>query len=181
MSKLAGTGHWARCDAISGSKILPVEVFTGSEGDEGIGAAEHTEDPNLIVVLELETRHHYACVVQLLSSGMFRWHRTRATSILGYSNKKALPKGTDAPPVGIHIWQHSQRHINALIEVVSTSPPRLTSHQVVMQTDIWRSGKPFSALALCPSRTSLCHDAFTPWWRGSAFLYLQRLATCRVR
>ena len=55
----------AGCVVISGSHILPIEVFTGSEGDEGIGAAEHTEDANLIVVLKLETRHHYACTVKL--------------------------------------------------------------------------------------------------------------------
>ena len=46
---------------MSRSHILPVEIFTGAQSYEGIGAAEHTEDANLIIVLKLKTRHHYAC------------------------------------------------------------------------------------------------------------------------
>ena len=46
---------------VSRSHSSPVEVFTGAQCYEGIGAAEHTEDANLIVILKLKTRHHYAC------------------------------------------------------------------------------------------------------------------------
>ena len=46
---------------MSRSHILPIEIFTGAQSYEGIGAAEHTEDANLIIVLKLKTRHHYAC------------------------------------------------------------------------------------------------------------------------